>query len=113
MRSLSDIWLHSMDKNAASDFGGASDCGNREAHHQSLKPAHIVAEDITLASTRCVVVDDDVGFCGDGQTCSDAANRVHEEYFGDLISITDVSIRRGVGKAVEGIRLLDLLDEAF
>lgn len=100
MRSLSYVWLHRVDKNAASDFSGASDCGNREAHHQSLKPAHIVSEDVTLASTRGVVVDDDVGFCGDGQTCGDAANGVHEEDFGDLISIADVSIRRG---AVDGI----------
>ena len=100
---LSYVWLHSMDKNAASNFSGASDCGNREAHHQSLEPANIVSEDITLASTRCIVIDDDVGFCGHGQLCSDAANRVHEEYFGDLISIADVSIRRNVGKAVEGI----------
>ncbi len=55
-----------MDENAASDFGGASDRGDGEAHHQSLEPADIVSEDVALASTRCVVVDDDVGFCGDG-----------------------------------------------
>ena len=66
MRSLSYVCLHRMDENAASDFGGASDRGDGEAHHQSLEPADIVSEDVALASTRCVVVDDDVGFCGDG-----------------------------------------------
>ncbi len=107
MRSLSHVGLHSMDENAASNLSGTSDRGDREAHHQSLEPANIVSEDITLASTRCVVVDDDVGFCGDGRKCSDAANCIHEEYLGDLITMADVSIRRCVGKAVEGFVVVE------
>jgi hypothetical protein len=58
MRLLSYVWLHSMDKNAASNFSRASECSNREAHHDSLKPANIVSEDISIASSRCKVVDD-------------------------------------------------------
>lgn len=92
MRLLSYIWLHSVDKNAASNFSRASDCSNGEAHHHSLKPAHIVSKDITLASSRCIVVDDNVGLCRDRHFLGDAANRVHEEYFGDLVSTPDVSI---------------------
>jgi len=93
MRLLPYVWLHSMDKNAASNLSRASDCSKCEAHHYCLKPANIVSEDITLASSRCIVVDDNIGICRDGHFCSDAANRVHQEYFGDLISTANVSIR--------------------
>lgn len=93
VRVLSNIWLHSVDEDAASDFSRASNCSNRKVHHYSLKPAKIVSEDVTLASSGCVVVDDNIGLGRDGHFCSDAANRVHKEYFGDLISTADVSKR--------------------
>lgn len=76
MSSLSHVWLHSMNKSTASNFGGASDQGNRDLLDEALEPANIVSEDVTLASTRCEIVDYHVGFLGYRTFCSDATNRV-------------------------------------
>lgn len=77
MRLLSDVGLHSMNKDAASNFRRASDESKREAHRYCLEPAHVVSEDVALAGSRCVVVDDNIGLCRDGHFCGDAADRVH------------------------------------
>ena len=76
MSSLSHIWLYGMNKSAASNFGCASNHGNCNLLDEGLKPANIVSEDVTLASTRCEVIDDDVGLFGDWVLCSDATNRI-------------------------------------
>lgn len=76
MCSLSYIWLYSMDKSAASNFGCASDHGNRDLLNEALKPSNIVSEDVALASTGCEIIDDNVGFFGHWALCSDATNRI-------------------------------------
>ena len=76
MGLLSHVWLHSMNKSAASDFSGSSDHGNGDLLHKGLEPANIVSEDVALASTRCEIVDDNVRLVGDRTFYSDAASRV-------------------------------------
>lgn len=92
MCSLSNIWFHSMDKSAASDFGCASDHGNRDLLNEGLKPADIVSEDVTLASTGCEIIDDNVGFFGDWALGSDATNRIEQEKFRNLVSAGAISM---------------------
>lgn len=65
-----------MNKSAASNFGCTSNHGNSGLLDEGLKPANIVSEDVALASTRCEIIDDNVGFFGDWALCSDAANRI-------------------------------------
>ena len=75
-----------MDKSAASDFGCASDHGNRDFQDEGLMPAGIVSKDVALASTGCEIIDDNVGFSGDWPLGGDATNCIEQEKFRNLVS---------------------------
>ena len=92
MRPLSYIWLHGMDKSAASDFGRAGDHGDPDLQDEGLKPADIVSKDVALASTGCEIIDDDVGFSGDWALGSDATDRIEQEKFRNLVPAGAISM---------------------
>ena len=76
MGLLSHVWLHSVNKSAASNFSCSSNHGNGNLLHHGLEPANVVSEDVALASTRCEIVDDNVRLVGDRTFCSDTASRI-------------------------------------
>jgi len=98
MRLLANVRLCGMEDGTAANLGRSSDHGNPHSHNMLLDPANVVSEDIALACARREVVDDNVGFRGDGTFGCDAADGVKQEQLRDLVSECEVLRSAFAGK---------------
>lgn len=112
MRRLPNIRLYRMHKRPASLLSSSRNQRDCNLLNQGLQPVDVVTEDVRIAGTGGVVIDDYVGVRGDGALGRHVADGVEEEELGDFVSVV-AALRvsevggEGLGGKGEGVVLGD------